>query len=99
MLYTGILYLDKIFGREKKKLLYRCIPYDKKLSHPLIPYEKKYTFHKKDEPIYILFRYREETRENGILIETIGKISIKENYYLYTSLQKNPCLDNFGNFH
>lgn len=84
MLYTGILYFNNIYGRYKKKLIYQCIPYHKELKPVLIPYEiKKYSFEKKIEPIYILYRYTDEKKDNGIIVETIGSIDKKENYYEY----------------
>ena len=44
---AGVLMLDKMFGRHKNKLLYRCIPYNKNLPIFLIPYEEKTSFSKK----------------------------------------------------
>lgn len=97
MIYTGILYFKNIYGRSKKKLIYQCIPYKKELSPVLIPYEiKKYSFEKKIEPIYILFRYTDEKKENGVIVETIGSIHKKENYYLYEYYSLGLKKDSFS---
>lgn len=84
MLYTGILYLNIIYGRVKKKLIYKCIPYNKDEGDVFIPYEiKKYNYEKKNEGLYIIYKYDKENKKNGILEETIGSITNKENYYMY----------------
>ena len=99
MFYTGILYFKNIYGRSKKKLIYQCIPYDKELKPVLIPYEiKKYSFKKRIEPIYIVFRYTDEKKDYGIIVETIGTIDKKENYYLYEYYSHNLKKDSFSSY-
>ena len=99
MFYTGILYFNTIYGRSKKKLIYQCIPYHKELSPVLIPYEiKKYSFEKKNDPIYILFRYEDEKKETGKVVETIGSIFKKENYYLYEYYSHDLKRDSFSSY-
>jgi exoribonuclease R len=58
--HVGILQLDsnKTYGRteNKKKLLYKCVPYNKELPDFLIPYEIKVGFQKSLLNKYVLFK-------------------------------------------
>jgi exoribonuclease R len=78
--HIGVLQLDsnKTYGRteNKKRLLYRCVPYDKKLPDFLIPYEIKLGFHKSICNKYVIFKVQEWTNKHpmGLLIETIGDV-------------------------
>ena len=99
MFYTGILYFKNIYGRQNKKILYQCVPYHKELRPFLIPYEiKKYSFTKSIDPIYILYRYTDDTKEYGIIIETIGSIYKKENYYEYEYYSLGLKRDSFSSY-
>jgi exoribonuclease R len=79
--HVGILQLDsnKTYGRteNKKRLLYRCIPYNKELPDFLIPYEIKLGFHKFISNKYVIFKVKEwEANKHpiGLLVETIGDV-------------------------
>ena len=41
---AGVLIMDKMYGKEKKKWLYKCIPYNKCLPVFLVPYEENSRF-------------------------------------------------------
>jgi len=78
--HIGVLQLDlnKTYGRteNKKRLLYRCIPYNKELPDFLIPYEIKLGFHKSICNKYVIFKAHEWTNKHptGLLVETIGDV-------------------------
>lgn len=78
--HVGILQLDsnKTYGRteNKKRLLYRCVPYDKELPDFLIPYEIKLGFQKSISNKYVVFKVHEWTNKHprGLLVETIGDV-------------------------
>lgn len=77
--HIGVLQLDsnKTYGRteNKKRLLYRCIPY-KELPDFLIPYEIKLGFNKSICNKYVIFKVLEWTNKHptGLLVETIGDV-------------------------
>ena len=55
----GVLELKNTYGRttNKKKLLYKCIPYNKELPDFLIPYEITLSFNKSLINKFILFSF------------------------------------------
>ena len=90
----GILLLSgKTYGRHKNgKFYYKCIPSNKTLPPFLIPYQfKKPSFHKNLINKYILFKFSSwnEKHPIGLIIETIGDISIPENFYQYLLYSNN----------
>ena len=91
----GILMLEnnKTFGRSenKKRLLYRCIPDDEHLPVFLIPYEIKLGFNKAIENKYCIFGFDHwnDKHPRGLLLETIGDVSVIEFYYEYQLYCKN----------
>ena len=56
-----ILEYNQTFGRTKnrKRLLYKCIPDDKHLPHFLVPYDIVIDFSKSYSNKYVLFKYQE----------------------------------------
>ena len=53
----GVLVLqgNRMYGRYKKKHLYKCIPDDRRLPIFLIPYQLRLAFHKHLQNKYIIF--------------------------------------------
>jgi len=92
---AGILILDgnKTYGRtkNKKRLLYRCIPDDRHLPHFLVPYDLIIDFNKCHKNKYVLFRFQEWTDEhpNGLLVETLGDVNQFEAFYEYQLYSKS----------
>lgn len=76
----GILILDgnKTYGRtpNKKRLYYKCIPFDTKLPIFLVPYNLSIGFSKTIANKYVLFTYDnwKNTHPHGTLSETIGNV-------------------------
>jgi len=88
---TGVLLLQKSYGRdEKNRLLYRCIPYDKDLSTLLVPYDVKIGFQKSVVNKYVLFSlvgWRNDTESSripmGVLRQVLGDVNNLTAYYDY----------------
>ena len=84
---AGVLMLEnnKTFGRtkNKKRLLYKCIPDDRHYPPFLVPYDMKTNFSKALKNKYILFRYDnwDDKHPQGIIIETIGDVDRLECFY------------------
>ena len=84
---AGVLMLEnnKTFGRtkNKKRLLYKCIPDDRHYPPFLVPYDIKTNFSKALKNKYILFRYDnwDDKHPQGIIIETIGDVDRLECFY------------------
>lgn len=104
--HVGILQLDsnKTYGRteNKKRLLYRCVPYNKELPDFLIPYEIKMGFCKHISNKYVIFKVLEWNNKHpvGILIETVGDVDDMAAFCEYQLLCKklNFSLKNAANF-
>ena len=104
---SGILMLSSktIFGRDGKKILYKCIPDDKRLPAFIVPYKIKQDRHSLSSNYsvdkYITFRFLEwdkrEKYPKGELVETIGDVSKLENYYEY-QLYCNSLYTSIKNF-
>lgn len=104
---SGILTLSSktIFGRDGKKILYKCIPDDKRLPAFIIPYKIKQNRHSLSSNYsvdkYITFRFLEwnngEKYPKGQLVETIGDVTKLENYYEY-QLYCNSLYTSIKNF-
>ena len=101
-LIAGVLMLDKMFGRYKNKLLYRCIPYNKNLPIFLIPYEEKTSFSKKKTHKYVVFTYVnwENKHPIGVLARTIGNVDDLSCLYDYllNGLELHISNTKFTNF-
>lgn len=91
----GVLILEgnKTYGRTKnrKRLLYKCIPDDKHLPHFLVPYDIIIDFSKIYKNKYILFKFQEWVDEHplGMIVETIGDINNLEAFYEYQLYSKS----------
>lgn len=92
---SGVLILEnnKTFGRtkNKKRLLYKCIPDDRTLPIFLIPYEVKLGFSKAVKNKYVIFKFDSWTEKHpqGILIETLGNVDKLDAFYEYQLYCKN----------
>lgn len=85
-----ILQNNKTYGRtaNKKKLLYKCVPYDSKLPTFLIPYELSLEFSKFVHNKYVLFSFHhwESRHPHGTLRESLGNVNeldVLSEYELY----------------
>ena len=86
---AGILLLDKMYGKEKNKMLYKCIPYNKCLPIFLVPYEEKQNFSKNIKHKYVLIQFKHWTNKHpiGVLLQTFGtvdKLSCLYDYLLFS---------------
>lgn len=98
----GVLILEgnKIYGKEKNKNLYKCLPDDKRLPPFLIPYEmKNIGFIKFQSNKYVNFKFLKWDKQHpiGILTQTIGDVNKLENFYEYQLYCKslNATIQNF----
>ena len=88
-LIAGVLILEsnKTYGRNrnKKRLLYKCIPDDKHLPAFLIPYQVNVGFSKSLVNKYIVFRFDHwnDKHPHGVLMETLGDVDNLEVFYEY----------------
>ena len=86
---AGILLLsqNKTFGRtkNKKRLLYKCIPDDSKIPAFLVPYELTVGFSKTQKNKYVLFKFDNwhDQHPHGILMDTLGDVDKLETFYEY----------------
>jgi exoribonuclease R len=86
---AGILLLsqNKTFGRtkNKKRLLYKCIPDDSKLPAFLVPYELTVGFSKTQTNKYVLFQFDnwEDQHPHGTLTQVLGDVDHLETFYEY----------------
>lgn len=77
----GVLILqnNKTYGRtaNKKKLLYKCVPYDSRLPVFLIPYELSLEFSKFVQNKYVLFTFHDwdSRHPQGTLCENLGNVN------------------------
>lgn len=93
--FAGILLLEnnKTFGRtkNKKRVLYKCIPDDKRLPSFLVPYDLKMGFSKNIQNKYVVFKFDcwDETFPIGTLIEVLGDVTKLEAFYEYKLFCRN----------
>lgn len=86
---AGVLMLEnnKTFGRtkNKKRLLYKCIPHDTHLPVFLVPYEIDIQFSKFQKNKYVLFKFEnwEYKHPCGILTDTLGNVDNLDVFYEY----------------
>ena len=99
---SGVLLLEgnKIFGKENKKNLYKCLPDDKRIPPFLVPYElKNIGFSKYQINKYVNFKFVKWDKEHplGMLKQTIGDVNKLENFYEYQLYCKslNASIQNF----
>ena len=91
----GVLILEgnRTYGRTKnrKRLLYRCIPDDPHLPHFFVPYDIIMDFSKAHLNKYVLFKYQEWTdpHPHGMLVETLGDVNCLEAFYEYQLYSKS----------
>lgn len=92
---AGVLVLDdnKTYGRtkNKKRLLYKCIPDDNRLPIFLVPYDIKIGFSKIYKNKFVIFRFDNWNNKHpeGLLLETIGDIDNLEAFYEFQLYCKN----------
>lgn len=92
---AGVLVLDgnKTYGRtkNKKRLLYKCIPDDNRLPIFLVPYDIKIGFSKIYKNKFVIFRFDSWSNKHpeGLLLETIGDIDNLEAFYEFQLYCKN----------
>ena len=83
----GVLILqgNRMYGRHKKKRLYKCIPDDRRLPIFLIPYQLRLDFQKHLQNKYIIFRYQhwEDEHPRGTIVQIIGDVNQLGNFYEY----------------
>ncbi len=99
---SGVLILEgnKIYGKENKKNMYKCLPDDKRIPPFLIPYEfKNIGFSKYQVNKYVNFKFIKWDKEHpiGMLTHTIGDVNKLENFYEYQLYCKslNASIQNF----
>jgi len=91
----GILILEKnrSYGRteNKKRLLYRCKPFNTHYPHFLIPYEIPMGFNKNFRNKYVTFRFDhwDDKHPRAILSQNIGDVDDLPSYYEYQLFCKN----------
>jgi exoribonuclease R len=89
ILLAGILMLEnnRTFGRSKnkKRLLYKCVPDDKHLPSFLVPYEIQFAFSKVQNNKYVLFKFEnwDNKHPHGILVDTLGDVGNLDIFYEY----------------
>lgn len=99
----GVLLLKKTYGsygKNNKKMFYKCIPNDTSFPAFLIAYEMSVKGFYKNEPNqYILFQFKEWTDKHpvGVIDRIIGSVNIVENLYDYEIFCKG--LENTGMKH
>lgn len=77
----GVLILqhNRTYGRtsNKRRLLYKCIPYDTNLPEFLVPYDISLEFSKFVPNKYVLFRFHEWSSRHpqGLLCESLGNVN------------------------
>jgi len=88
---TGVLVLNKTYGKEGKKFLYLCIPDDKRIPHFLIPYNIPVTFEKTLKNLYITFEFKHWNNKNphGTITQNFGPVDEINNYYEYMMYSKS----------
>ena len=96
---TGVLVLDKTYGKDEKvgkspkatKYFYKCIPHDKHLPEFLISYNITNGFSKTKMPLYVCFCFKQWTNKHpvGTIVKTIGPIDVLHNFYEYHIACKN----------
>jgi exoribonuclease R len=90
----GVLLLEnnKTYGRteNKKRLLYKCVPYDRTLPVFLVPYDIKMELSKHITNKYVAFKYTKWTEKHpyGELVETLGSVSTYSAFEQYQLLCK-----------
>lgn len=91
----GVLILEgnRTYGRTKnrKRLLYKCIPDDRHLPHFFVPYDIVMDFNKAHKNKYVLFKYQDWANEHphGLLVETLGDVNQFEAFYEYQLYSKS----------
>lgn len=74
-----VLHGNQTYGRtaNKKRLLYKCIPYDHRLPHFLVPYDPSLEFSKVIYNKYVLFTFQQwdAKHPHGVLVESLGNVN------------------------
>ena len=73
---AAVLLVDKMYGKENNKLLYKCIPYNKNLPIFLVTYENKQGFSKTHKHKYVLLEFKHWNNKHplGQLVQTFGNV-------------------------
>jgi exoribonuclease R len=77
---------NRTYGRDGKRLLYKCIPDDRRIPMFLVPYEiKQLGFSKVFSNLYVTIRYKnwDEKHPHAIISQTIGTVDVLDNFYEY----------------
>ena len=76
---------NRMFGRYKKRYLYKCVPDDRRMPIFLVPYKIKPGFSKKLTNKYIVFKFKNWDKKHpiGTIVQTIGDVSDLQNFYEY----------------
>ena len=82
---AAVLLVDKMYGKENNKMLYKCIPYNKDLPIFLVAYEKKQSFSKNHKHKYVLleFKHWDNKHPLGKLVQTFGDVDNLSCLYEY----------------
>ena len=88
----GILKMNKKFGKQNKKIMYKCIPNNNLLPIVLIPIKDENSFCKHMVDRYVIFNYI--TNDLGQLCQTIGPVNNIECFYEYQLSCKDLNISN-----
>ena len=84
---AGVLILkhNKTFGKNKNKMLYKCIPNNPQLPIFLVPYDISLGFSKNISNKYVIFQFTHwnEKHPHGVIIETIGDVHLLSAFFEY----------------
>ena len=81
-----VLMDNRTYGRDGKRLLYKCIPDDRRIPVFLVPYEiKQLGFSKVFSNIYVTVRYKhwDEKHPYATISQSIGTVDVLDNFYEY----------------
>jgi exoribonuclease R len=94
-LIPGVLILNgnRTYGKNEtgKRALYKCIPDNRDLPPFLVPYELKLGFSKDIKNKYVVIKYDhwDDKHPRGVIVETIGDVSVMSAYYEYRLYCRN----------
>ena len=98
---SGIMQLSgkTVFGKEGKKMLYKCVPDDKRLPFFIAPFKMPTSAFCRDK--YVIFKFKQWDEgamyPKASIVHTIGDVSRLENYYEY-QLYCNSLYTSIKNF-
>jgi exoribonuclease R len=88
---AGVLLTGKTFGRNGRRLLYKCIPDNPRIPLFLLPYDVPIGFSKAIKNKYVAFRFVhwDHDHPRGEMKETFGDVDSAEAFYDYQVCRKN----------